>query len=88
MVDIIQRKERLVNPLYRLVKDINKLLERNWEVIVAHTYREGNRCAEAMANHALSLPQGLHILENPLEFVSRIMMEDIVGLSFPRSYIV
>ena len=88
VVDIIQRKERTINVLYRLVRDINNLLERNWEVLVAHTYREGNRCFDAMTNHALSLPQGLHILDSPPESVSHIMMEDIIGVSFLRSCIV
>ena len=60
----------------------SQALVRNWEVTVAHTYREGNRCVDAMANYALSLPQGLHILENPSVFVSCIMIDDIVGVSF------
>ena len=66
------------------MRDIYKLLERSWKVTVAHTYREGNKCVDAIANHALSLSQGLHILENPPGSVSRIMMDDIVGVSFSR----
>ena len=41
-----------------------------------------------MANHALSLPQGLHILDSLPKSVSRIMIEDIIGVSFPCSCIV
>ena len=41
MVDIIQCKEKRINTSYRLVRDINKLLEKNWEVKVAiHTGKE------------------------------------------------
>lgn len=74
----------MINASYCLVRDIHNLLERNWEVNVTHTYMEDNRCADAMANHALSLPQRLHILGNPSGAISRIMTEDIAGISFHR----
>ena len=35
-------------------------------------------CVNAIANHALSLSQGLYILGNALRFASRIMMDDII----------
>ena len=49
--------------------EINQILDRRWEVEIVHIYREGNRCVDAIVNHALSLPQGLHILEELLDAV-------------------
>ena len=87
VVDVIQRKEKMINAHYCLVKDINKLLDRRWEVKIAHIYREGNRCADTISNYALSLPQGLHILEDLPNAVKKILIEDIEGITFPCSCI-
>ncbi|CAJ2679356.1 unnamed protein product [Trifolium pratense] len=38
-----------------LVKQIWRLLDMNWEVEVSHTYREANKCADALANLGCSL---------------------------------
>ena len=84
-VDILQRKDKRVGPNYRLTRDINKLLNKEWEVKIAHIYRKGNRCTDAIANHVFSLPQGLNILEDLPDDVKKILLQDIVGVSFPRS---
>jgi hypothetical protein len=34
-----------------LVERIRRLLELDWEVVVRHSYREANFCADALANH-------------------------------------
>ena len=87
VVAIIQRKETLINAHYLLVRDINRRLNRRWEVKIAHIYSESNRCVDIIANHALSLSQGLHILDCLPTTVRKIVLEDIMGISFPRSCI-
>ena len=47
-----------------------------------------NRIPSAIANHAFSLPQGLHIIDELPDAVKKILMEDIVGVCFPRFCIV
>ena len=88
VVDIVKRKENIINSHYRLVRDIKRMLNRSWEIKFAHIYREGNRCADAIANHALFLPQGLYILDELPHAVRKILMEDIMGVCFPRFCIV
>jgi hypothetical protein len=34
-----------------LVERIRRLLELDWEVVVRHSYREANFCADVLANH-------------------------------------
>ena len=85
VVDILQRRDKRVGPNYRLTRDINKLLNKEWKIKIAHNYRERNRCADAIANHVFSLPQGLHILEDLPDEVKKILLQDIVGVSFPKS---
>ena len=74
----------MINAHYCLVRDINKLLNRRWEVKIAHIYREGNRYTDAIAHHALSLLQGLHIPEGLPANVRKILLEDIMEISFPN----
>ena len=78
----------MINAHYRLVRDINQLLDRRWEVKIIQIYKESNRCADAIANHALSLSQGLHIWEDLPNVVMKILIEDIEKVSFPCSCIV
>ena len=77
----------MINAHYRLVRYINQLLNRRWEVTIAHIYRKGNRCADVISNYTLSLLQGLHILEDLSNAVKKILIEDIEGISFPHSCI-
>lgn len=37
-----------------IVQDIHDLLQRNWEVVIRHTLREGNQCADFMAKMGAS----------------------------------
>jgi 3-mercaptopyruvate sulfurtransferase SseA len=38
-----------------LAKRIWKLLDMDWTIEISHTYREANKCADAMANLGCSL---------------------------------
>ncbi|CAN1163885.1 hypothetical protein LINPERHAP1_LOCUS28827, partial [Linum perenne] len=40
---------------------INELRSRDWEVIISHTFREGNTVADLLAHHGHTLDFGLHI---------------------------
>ena len=43
-----------------LIQDIRRMLNWDWEIRIMHTFREGNRAADAMANMGLELPIGDH----------------------------
>ncbi|CAN1799415.1 Putative ribonuclease H protein At1g65750 [Linum perenne] len=64
------------------------LLLRNWEVVFHHTYREGNRTADFLANLGHSLPFGTHsipVSDCNLCFYLRL---NCMGISEPGSIIV
>ncbi|PKI44606.1 hypothetical protein CRG98_034961 [Punica granatum] len=45
-----------------ILKDIRSLIQRDWTVVIQHVYGKGNMCDDCLANHALSLPFGIHRL--------------------------
>ncbi|GAU44140.1 hypothetical protein TSUD_188010 [Trifolium subterraneum] len=49
---------------WSLVLNIRKLLELDWEVIIAHAYRETNKCADALANVGCQLNRTLIFYED------------------------
>lgn len=53
-------------PHYTLVSRIRRFCGMDWELIVSHTRREGNRAVDSMANRALRCDPHLDVLENPL----------------------
>ena len=49
-----------------------------------HTFREGNRAADAIVNMGLELPIGDHRFAQHPQCVADITRQDLVGVSFPR----
>ena len=41
------------------------LLTQDWQVRIEHQYREGNKCADWLANHSLTLQMNLTIFRQP-----------------------
>ncbi|CAN1185471.1 Putative ribonuclease H protein At1g65750 [Linum perenne] len=69
----------------RTLASINELQYRNWEVIISHTFREGNRVADLPAHHGHTLEFGFHVdCSHPHE-VDRAIWHDHVGTCFPRT---
>ncbi|CAA7022190.1 unnamed protein product [Microthlaspi erraticum] len=73
-----------VNPLSFLVCLCHGLISRDWIVRISHVYREANRLADGLANYASSLSLGFHLFDFVSDIVNPILLEDIVGVSFPR----
>ncbi|CAN0906062.1 Putative ribonuclease H protein At1g65750 [Linum grandiflorum] len=61
-----------------------QLLDRDWDVRITHTFREGNRVADALAHYGHSLPFGCRC-DFPLSStVLECIRADLIGVSFPR----
>ena len=84
VTQLLQRRDDIHNACYPLVKGIQELLSRSWQISVKHIYREANFAADFLANFALSLPLGLHVFSNPPDGVNVWLRNDGVGIAFPR----
>ncbi|CAL5407188.1 unnamed protein product [Camellia sinensis] len=71
-------------PYRALLEDIKFLMHRcNCEV--RHILREGNQCADRLANIGVSLGDNLVVLDNPPPEIANLLVADIVGLSCDRA---
>ncbi|EEF35975.1 hypothetical protein RCOM_1028550 [Ricinus communis] len=64
------------------------MINWDWHIKVVHTYQEGNRCADLLANLSFDVDIGCHSLDAPPDPVQEIMIQDIQGVSFTRSVLV
>ncbi|KAK2448079.1 TMV resistance protein N [Trifolium repens] len=71
-----------------LVKQIRRLLDMNWLVEIAHTYREANKCADALANIGCSLDYDIMFFDSCPSQISEICEKDRVGNTTPRLVLV
>ena len=73
-----------MNSHFSLLKDLIRIVNFPWQIKVQHTLREGNRSADAMANLDINLSLGYHYFEIAQASIYEIIVQDIVGVSFPR----
>jgi hypothetical protein len=67
-----------------LVNKIRRLSEMDWNVVVSHSYREANRCADVLANIACSLDYNMKIYESCPTQIKHLLLADIMGIAIPR----
>lgn len=80
LVDMLARRGDETDTHYALARRIKRLLTRDWEVQIVHTWREGNMCADwlvvlCLQNDSLDTT----ILEEPSEALSHFIIDDIAG---------
>ncbi|CAA7038516.1 unnamed protein product [Microthlaspi erraticum] len=68
-----------VHPLSFLARLCYGFFTRDWLVRIMHTYREANRVADGLANHAFSLSSGFHLFTSPPAHISVLLLEDVNG---------
>jgi ribonuclease HI len=67
-----------------LVEQINKMMALDWEVEVRHTYREANKCADALANYGCMGSVENKIFDCCPEFIKDLFVADSLGITTPR----
>jgi hypothetical protein len=79
-------KERRLNSSLgsALVKQIWKLLDMDWNIEIFHTYRETNKCADALANLGCSLGYDLVFFDDCPLTIRETFANDNMGISTPR----
>lgn len=64
------------------------LNKQEWEVVLVHCYREGNRAADWLANKGVGQANKVDVIEDPPPELRRIIAEDIRGVELPPLLIV
>lgn len=59
-----------------LIWDIKGLLERRWYVVLRHTLREGNACADFLAKMEARHEDPLHTVNSPPYGMSSLLLAD------------
>ena len=70
-----------------LVSSIHNLLKFNWNVEVIHCYREANKVADRLTNHAHSLDckeEGFKVYQAPPQCSRQEVLCDLREVCFPR----
>ncbi|KAK2393053.1 hypothetical protein QL285_055034 [Trifolium repens] len=76
----VSTHHRLANEILR----IQKLLASDWEVILLHTLREGNACADVLAKMGASSSSSLVVVTTPPNELARPLLDDAWGVEFVR----
>ena len=72
------------HPSYGLVESCRGLMQRDWEIVLSHTCRQGNRVAHWLANFSLDFELGPSIVTDPPDCIRKIQFEDACGVTSPR----
>jgi len=67
-----------------LLHNIRRLIDRDWEVQVRHSFREAIACADAMANMACESNFSLILYEQCPARIRSLYLADFVGISTSR----
>lgn len=67
-----------------LVQRIRRLLQQDWEISIAHSYREANACADCLANLGCDSKEPLIIYESCPVSLGQLLLADQLGVSVPR----
>jgi ribonuclease HI len=84
VVQVIKARRVCSSSSNALIKQIRRLLDMDWLVEIAHTYREANKCADALANIGCSLDYDIMFFDSCPSRISEICKKDRVGNTTPR----
>jgi len=86
LVDMITENCNFGGTTPTLVKRIQQLLSLSWTVKITHTWREGNKSTDWLANFSISMDSlDFHILENPPSEFQSLLFDDFSGACMPRN---
>ncbi|PKI50207.1 hypothetical protein CRG98_029390 [Punica granatum] len=71
--------------LTNLIDDCRSLCQQFDVILPKHTYREANKCADHLANLGVDLPDCLVSLTYPPPSLRKLLFEDAMGLTSPRT---
>ncbi|CAA7019726.1 unnamed protein product [Microthlaspi erraticum] len=84
VVGFLKRGINTSHLLSFLVRLCHGYLEKDWSVRITHVFREANRLADSLANHAFSLPLGFHLFEHVPPLLESLRWEDEIAVTSLR----
>ena len=86
-ISLIRKGVDKKHPYALVIVKIQELLGRDWWVHMSHIFWEGNHTADCIANlgHSLQLEACFYFI--PRSYVCSILLENLVGVSVPRSFV-
>lgn len=66
------------------VATIQQMLSLDWQVVLQHTLREGNQCADFLAKLGSSSNDPMVILHDAPPGMDQLLLADAMGVAFPR----
>ncbi|PNY13092.1 nucleic acid binding protein [Trifolium pratense] len=84
LIDMVTEKCNLNGVTSILIRRIQDLISRNWQIQFKHTRRKGNRSADWLPNHSFTHNSfDLMMLETPPRELQSILFDDIYGACMP-----
>jgi hypothetical protein len=56
-----------------------RLLALDWEVVISHTYREANKCVDALANYGCSMDNEIIYFDRCPSSISNLLLFDVLS---------
>ena len=78
----------LTNANTTIIRNIERLLTRQWHVTIKHIYRATNHAVDFLASHAQYFSFGCHRLDAPLTTQYSIPFDDCKGIVFLHDVLV
>ncbi|CAN1128972.1 Putative ribonuclease H protein At1g65750 [Linum perenne] len=88
VINLINAEEEPSHQHSGEINTLRRLLRQDWEVLLSHTYREGNRAADYLASLGHSLPLGTHRVPLSDCNLGYFLRLDCMGITEPRLIIV
>ena len=85
IVQFLKSSVDLSHPCSALLEDVAALVREGWVREVRHIFREGNQCADFLANMAQSYPVGLSVLCTPPPGLLPLLEADARGRTYIRT---
>jgi hypothetical protein len=86
-VQVVSLIKNSVSPHHHFANEIlriRQLLSKDWNIVINHTFREGNACADLLAKMGAYANLPLVILEDPPSQLSSALQADAWGVAFVR----
>ncbi|WCJ40112.1 hypothetical protein M5689_021043 [Euphorbia peplus] len=84
VVSFINNLCPLHHPSHALIRAIQNLLSKLDCYRISHVFLEMNRCADFLANKAVTLPIGITPFLDPPEDLLHLLKDDYHGVALPR----
>ncbi|CAI0393786.1 unnamed protein product [Linum tenue] len=72
------------HPHRMMIMTARQLIQRDWEVTITHTFREGNFTADFLASQGHDYPIGIHSFPGNNPNLLHWLLYDRMGVAIPR----